>query len=148
MIRHFRESCPGAGFRINILEIFEGNGYIDNDIKKKPCPIARQRRLDREDFWMKELRTIFPYGLNEKAKNHDHNIPVGKLYPSITRNNTRTLRCRNNRNNHAENLSHVEFFQTFGNLSTFNLTNTYYEIRTYLNRLKKKTQKNCLTNYI
>ena len=54
MIRHFRELCPGASFRINILEIFEGNGYTDNDIKKKPCPVPRQKRLDREDFWMKE----------------------------------------------------------------------------------------------
>ena len=49
MVRHFRESCPGADFRINILEIFEGNGYIDNVIKKKPYPIARQRTLDRDE---------------------------------------------------------------------------------------------------
>ena len=140
-IRHFRESCPGDGFRINILEIFEENGYTDNDIKKKPCPIARQTRLDTEDFWMKKLRTIFPWGLNEKAKNNDHNIRVGKLYPSITSNNTRILHCRNNKNNHAENFSHVAFFQIFDNLLTSNLTNGYYEIRTYLNRLKRKTLK-------
>ena len=32
--------------------------------------ITKQRRL-REKFWMKELRTIFPYGLNDRCDGMD-----------------------------------------------------------------------------
>ena len=33
-----------------------------------PCEKQTRRRRDAEDDWMKILRTIFPYGLNELAK--------------------------------------------------------------------------------
>jgi len=42
MVKHFHESCPGAGFSIQVVEIFPGNGYSLN----KVCPTARAKRLD------------------------------------------------------------------------------------------------------
>ena len=40
-------------------------------------------RLQQEDYRVKTLHTIYPYGLNKKAKVMNKNIPVGKLYPSL-----------------------------------------------------------------
>ena len=42
-------------------------------------------RLQREDYWMKKLRTIYPCGLNERAKNFNLEQPNGKLFPPLTR---------------------------------------------------------------
>ena len=45
-------------------------------------------RLKREDFWIKKLRTIYPYGLNEKCKDMNKKLmhwPVGKLFPPLAR---------------------------------------------------------------
>ena len=40
-------------------------------------------RLQREDYWMKKLPTIYPYGLNERAKNSNLEQPTDKLFPSL-----------------------------------------------------------------
>jgi len=45
MIKHFKNSCPGAGFKVQVIEIFSGNGYSNN----KVCPLARKKRINRED---------------------------------------------------------------------------------------------------
>ena len=63
MINHFRDVCPGSTYSIHIIEVFKGDGCDNN----KVCPEARKIRVDRENFWKKELRTIFPYELNERA---------------------------------------------------------------------------------
>ena len=137
MIKHFRDSCPGAGFNIQIVEIFDGNGYSNN----KVCPIAREKRITREDHWMKELRTIYPYGLNERARCHDQETPIGKLFPAIPRSVVRTFRSRENRNDHIEHHDHLSFLQDLKIHFTGDLSNLYYKIRTSLNRFKKKTLK-------
>ena len=90
---------------------------------------------------MKELRTIYPYGLNERAQGNDHDSPVGKLYPPITRTGARSLRNRGNRNDHVEHSSFQSFFLFLKNVLTSDLPNAYYKIRSYLARLKKKTLK-------
>ena len=45
----------------------------------------RKLRLQREDYWMKKLRTIHPYNLNERAKNSNLEQPTGKLFPPLPR---------------------------------------------------------------
>ena len=42
-------------------------------------------RLQREDYWVKKLRTIYPYGLNERAKNSNLEQPTGKIFPPLPR---------------------------------------------------------------
>ena len=42
-------------------------------------------RFQREDYWMKKLRTIYPYGLYERAKNSNLEQPTGKLFPPMPR---------------------------------------------------------------
>ena len=63
-------------FLIQIIEKFPGSGYKNGEVDEE----MRHRRLEREDWWMKTLRTIYPYGLNEKCKNRNvEEEAVGKL---------------------------------------------------------------------
>ena len=97
MINHFCDVCPGSTFSIQIIEVFKGDGYNNN----KVCPVARKIRIGRENFWMKELRTIFPYGLNERAGGQGQNLSIVKLCPSIPRHSSRFFRSKNNPTNNS-----------------------------------------------
>ena len=48
-------------------------------------------RLQRENYQMKTLRTVYPYGLNEHVKSINKDIPTGKLFPSLPRHNTKFI---------------------------------------------------------
>src|SRR3954466_15192119 len=58
---HFNGACKIEHFRAQPIE--KGNG--DDNLKLLS---SKKFRLEREAYWMKELRTIFPYGLNERCK--------------------------------------------------------------------------------
>ena len=81
LIDHFKNVCPGATFTILILEVLPGDGYVNGKID----PAMLEYRLQREDYWMKRLRTVYPYGLNERTKFMNKDSPIGKLYPSLPR---------------------------------------------------------------
>ena len=58
-------------------------------------------RLQRENYWMKTLRTACPYELNERKKFMNKDSPFGKLFPPLPRysecfTNTRTQSKINN----------------------------------------------------
>ena len=60
-------------------------------------------RMAKEDKWIRKLRTIYQYGLNEKASEKiiDSNIiepAIGKLFPPLPRDGVRGTHCRENRN--------------------------------------------------
>ena len=80
-IDHFKNVCPGATFTILILEVLPGNGYVNGKVD----PAMLQYRLQREDYWIKTLRTIYPYGLNERTKFMNRDSPIGKLFPPLPR---------------------------------------------------------------
>ena len=96
LIDHFSNVCPNANFSIDILEKLPGNGYKDGAIDDK----MRNYRLEREDFWMKTLRTVYPYGLNERAKSMNSETPIGKLFPPLPRHGNKYVdqRTRTHRN--------------------------------------------------
>ena len=62
-INHHKNVFKSTSFSIQILEKLEEDGFINGhqDLQKL--------RLQKEDYWMKKLRTICPYGLNERVKN-------------------------------------------------------------------------------
>ena len=62
---HYKNVCKGVRFSAEILEKLEGDGYING---QGDFPLQKFR-LQREDYYMKKLRTIYPYRLNERAKN-------------------------------------------------------------------------------
>ena len=68
---------PGNGYK---------NGKIDLEMLKY--------RLIREDHWIKTLRTVYPYGLNERTKSMNIEKPAGQLFPSVPRHGTKFVSQR------------------------------------------------------
>ena len=103
LIDHFTNVCPGANFSIDILEKLPGNGYKNGSIDVQ----MRKYRLEREDYWIKTLRTVYPYGLNDRAKSINSDVPVGKLFPPLPRHGNkfveqRTRSPRNSTPSHSD----------------------------------------------
>ena len=141
-IRHCNDACDGYHFQYQILEKLPGDGY---DSSGQVDPVMLGIRKAKEDEWIKKLRTIYPYGLNESAsdKETDSSVlhpAVGKLYPPLPRSN-RSFRSRDNRNNHSSNVSSPEFFEILDNLIRNDIHNSFNEIRKTLNLVKKKVLK-------
>lgn len=65
MISHFTERCQESSPFIQVTVVLACSGCnedeeLDKDIFKK--------RLNRRDFWLRSLRTFYPYGLNERKR--------------------------------------------------------------------------------
>ena len=143
VIKHFNEHCVGAMFSIQIIEIYQGTGYLNGKVD----PTFRETRLNREEYWIKKLRTVFLYGLNERARNYHQDQPIGKMFPAIPRSRERVIRSRRNRNNRSNNnISINQFLERFTNTLINDLKNTYYTVRIMLNNIKKKVLKNIASN--
>ena len=54
--------------------------------------------LQQEDYWMKTLRTVYPYGLNEKTKFTNKYVPVDKLFSPMPRYGERFLNITSRNN--------------------------------------------------
>ena len=62
---HFNNGkCCGSEFSVRILEKLEGNGQTERNALD---PTTTQIRRARESHWMLKMRTVFPFGLNEKV---------------------------------------------------------------------------------
>ena len=81
---HFNSGvCKGSNFEVQILEKIEGSGRTERnamDVK------VSSHRKQREDFWIKTIRTAYPYGLNDRLSNDymkdQNNDRIGsKFYP-------------------------------------------------------------------
>ena len=129
-------------FTFQVLENMPGSGYLNNNEVDEEMAI---RRKAREDLWMKRFRTIYPYGLNEKAvsKNSDAEAiepAIGKLYPSLERIRPRPKRVHKRGNNFkAQDInSIISFFQYLDTLFQTQLKYLSNKIRIVVNRLSKK----------
>ena len=108
-INHYDNVCTGETFSIQIIEKLEGNGYKNGSIDSK----MRDIRLKREVYWMKKLRTVYPYGLNEKTKFMNTKIASGKLFPPLARYSDRYPNGRHRKNNIQErNFDNLKSFMT------------------------------------
>ena len=136
VLSHFQECGTNGSFGIQILEKLPGNGYVNN----KVCPEQKKKRLEREDYWIKTLRTIYPYGLNERVKGSDDSLPIGKLFPPLPRSRVRGIRTRINRNNHMSSISVKHFFESLEVMLTIP-KECFNEIRKILDKTKKKILK-------
>jgi len=62
---HFNGACSLDHFSVQPIELISGDGRNEKSTK--------QRKL-RESYWIKELRTIYPYGLIDRCHGQDwHN---------------------------------------------------------------------------
>ena len=72
-IRHYKNVCKGVSFSIQFLEKLQEDGFIND----QQDFAVQKRRLQREDCWMKKLRTMYSYGFNKRAKNAHLEQPTG-----------------------------------------------------------------------
>ena len=137
-IEHFKTTCPKK-FNIQIIVKMEGTGYNSQGQIDEHQLVKRQ---NMEDSAIKSLRTIYPYGLNIRAKDRvtsDDVVNVGTLFPPLPRKGPSARRERGNRNNREENLTKEVFFEKLKTFMTGDLKNSFYNIRILLNKIKKKT---------
>ena len=144
MIAHFKGLCKGYTFSIQVIFHFEGSGY--NQAGEVDANL-RSQRLEHEDYWIKCMRTIYPYGLNDKAKELSLNRnSVGHLFPHIPRETRHNSRTRKRRTNNP--LTHEDFFYDVymwfydRPKESFNLT------RKLLNKCKKVVLKRIASSII
>ena len=147
VINHATEFCQKHLFTYTIIEKLPGTGYINGQLD----PNMTKIRKERESEWIKKLRTIYPYGLNEKAEGKETDSSslqsaVGKLFPPLPRTGNRPVRSRNNRNNRISPLSASEFFDQLNLFLTSDIKHSFNNIRILLNTCKKKLLKEVAYN--
>ena len=99
--RHFNEGhCKGADYKVSILEKLPGSGRTD----KGAIDIAvKKLRKARETFWIQQMRTAFPFGLNDRIddefKTQEQKQNVHAQFPSLKRLHPRKARGREKKGN-------------------------------------------------
>ena len=56
--------CKWASYTVQIIEKLVGNGRT---VRGAIDPSETSKRRSREVHWMLKLRTVFPYGLNDRV---------------------------------------------------------------------------------
>ena len=142
---HLETSCKTYSYSYQIIEKLPGTGYRnDGSIDKEMSKV----RKDKEDIWIKKMRTLFPYGLCEKARDKVNDCSmiheaVGKSYSGypIPRNGVRPTRSRENRNKTDSIISCIDFFSSLEDIFANDLIHSFNRIRIILNRTKKNILK-------
>ena len=131
----YRNACKGSSFSIHILEKLERDGFINGQ-----RDFAVQKlHLQREDYWMKKLRTIYPYGLSERAKNSNLEQPTCKLVPPLPRFSNRRENLEKRRVNEPTKFDATDTL--LARKATFPLKNRSKYFRRILEGMKKKRYK-------
>ena len=91
---HFNKGCcKNASYQVQILEKLEGNGRTARGALDAS---QTSKRKARELYWMLKLRTVYPYGLNDRVgdefKTSDKEVLIGNKFPSLSRNHQRVGR--------------------------------------------------------
>ena len=141
IINHSKYSCEDHNFTYQILEKLPGSGYDQNgNLDDEMTEI----RLQCETAWILKLRTLYPYGLNEKlsgkiTNSSDLEYAVGRFIPSIPRTVERPIRSRTR--DILNVLSCQDFFNILQDLLTNNLKESFNKITIILNNTKKRFLK-------
>ena len=102
---HFNNACSLDHFSVQPIESISGDGRNEKS--------AKQRKL-RETFWIKELRTVYPYGLNDRCNGQDWSNKDDEDISSVICNKTIIFRKRHsNKKIHkfSKNWKYEEFLQ-------------------------------------
>ena len=117
MLDHFSKGlCKGSHFSLQIIEKLKGDGRVEDkeekeekDDKKKKTKRAPMdtgvgvERRKRETFWIRTLRTAYPYGLNDRIGDEYKRVDrdteaIGKHFLKTDRKINKSLDCRHARN--------------------------------------------------
>ena len=96
MNTHFSKGhCKDASYTVNIIEKLEGSRRTDRNTMDFA---VKSLRKARETYWTYELRTIFPYGLNDRIgdefKTDNKHINVAAKFSSLPRKYFLANRCK------------------------------------------------------
>ena len=83
---HFNSCCKNADYRVQILEKLKGKGRTERGALDASIT---QIRKAKEKEWMLKLRTVYPYGLNDRIgdefKDDNCHMQVGNKFPALSR---------------------------------------------------------------
>ena len=141
LCEHFNEgSCKGADYWVQIVEKLEGNGRTE---RGSIDPSKTTERKKKETEWMLRLRTVYPYGLNDRIgddyKNTEFQSQVASRFSSLPRLNSRVSRGKSHKG--VSSLQPDQFLTKLKNYLTDDLSGTMNFIRVSLSSLKKSFLK-------
>ena len=140
LTEHFTSGpCNGATWKVQIIEKLEGEGRTKANVPDKS--ITRQR-VARELQWMLKLRTVYPYGLNDRMgdewKTESNQKLIGRQFPKLVRNFSRNTKGNNKNQN---DLDPVTFLNIVEHLLQFDLVQCMNYIRIKVASLSKSVLK-------
>ena len=148
--------CKDAGYSVQIIENWRGNGRTDRGAVDLGLAVLRRKR---ETEWILKLRTVYPYGLNDRVDSFDQDNHagrlnckigedmVGKLFPKLPRSFNRNPENRHFNRTGRVNLNYKLFVQQLQHWTMNDLPNASNNIRVALYSMKKKHLK-LLADYI
>ena len=149
---HFSSGfCKGANFSVNIIEKWKGKGRTEHGSIDLGLAVLRRKR---ETEWMLKLRTVYPYGLNDKVDIYNENNQctrfdndddlVGRLFPSLPRQFQRDQTYRHANRDGQPQFSYETFIRNLHQHILTDLRNASNYIRIALSSTNKKHSKHIL----
>ena len=141
LTEHFLQGeCQDSTYSVQIIEKIEGDGRTPRGAIDLNVSGLRKQK---EKEWMLKMRTVFPYGLNDRVGDEHSSFRsknfIGSLFPPLKRSAPHCIRGQNrkgmNRFN-ADNLLHILQFQLDNNLP-----NAMNNLRILLSSMKKSELK-------
>ena len=138
---HFTSGrCKGSTYSVSIIEKLEGTGLTNRGIMDPQYTPARKAR---ETYWMKELRTVYPYGLNDRIGDEpitpNTHINVGLRFKALPRRNKRISRGK--LHNGITNLKPNDFIEKLKHVLDTDITSAPNFLRISLASMKKSNLK-------
>ena len=133
---HFNNGiCKNSDYSVQILEKLEGTGRTEDNALDRDSTSIRKKR---EDYWIRTLRTVYPYGLNDKLGDdymRDQNSSlIGLKFYTLKRNFNRTRR-RISRVGTGK-FNHKTFLEELDNVLNSEIKNASNFIRMSLTNMK------------
>ncbi len=138
---HFNTGlCKGSKYTVRILEKLEGNGRIGPGARDPIDQTSKRIRRAREKHWMLKLRTVFPFGLNDKVdgewiRRSDDATPVSTKFPKL---------CRSERVSRGNKLNQNRTLDSFLDSLKVILDDRFKDAMNYLHVLLFSARKSVL----
>ena len=128
--------CKGSSYTVNTIEKLEGTGRTEKNTMNFA---AKPLRKARETYWMHELRTMFPYGLNyrigDEFKTDNKYINVAAKSSSLPRKYSRANRGKNHKS--VPRLLPQQFVKDLNQMLNTSIKDAPNFIRISISTLKK-----------
>ena len=145
---HFNKgSCKGAEYSVQILEKIDENGRTDRGaIDATQTAFRKQREL----HWMLKLRTVYPYGLNDRIgdeySTQEAKFAIATRFPALRRTRPRIARGTARKGHNI--LTPTKFLRDLDNLFSKSLHDALNYIRVSVSTMKKTHLKQLYDNVL